>query len=88
MSTINLEGGSDLARMRDQASRRQFVLASLRVTRDRVHLVMAEIDAIGTALREELISPDTALEWAQEVAPGCIGFIPVSVHLGGNDEPE
>jgi hypothetical protein len=69
---------SDLARMRDQESRREFVLASLRVTRGRLHLIMTEIDAIGAALKEGFISPDLALEWAEEVAPGCIGFIPIT----------
>jgi hypothetical protein len=59
----------------DQSSR-DFVLASLRCTCLRIKLIENEITAIGTALRGGLISPDLALEWAEEMAPGCIGFIP------------
>jgi hypothetical protein len=64
-----------LAQSTDQ-SRRDFVLASLRCTCFRIKLIENEITAIGTALKGGLISPDLALEWAEEMAPGCIGFIP------------
>ena len=57
-------------------SNRDFVLASLHCTCLRIKLIENEITAIGTALRGGLISPDLALEWAEEMAPGCIGFIP------------
>jgi hypothetical protein len=77
---------SDLARMRDQASRREFVLAALRSTCLRVRLIEKELEQIGTALKEELISPNMALEWAEVVAPGCVGFIPVNVHASEGAE--
>ncbi len=76
-------GTSDLAAMRDQASRREFVLSALRCTCLRVRLIEKELEQIGTALKEELISPNVALEWAEEVAPGCVGFIPTTVYLAG-----
>lgn len=78
---------SDLAKMRDEESRREFVLASIRVTRGRVHLIVSEIDAIGIALGKGLISADMALEWAEEVAPGCVGFIPLTARgsFGGGE---
>ena len=41
------------------------------------------LEQIGTALKGELISPNVALEWAEEVAPGCVGFIPTTVYLAG-----
>ena len=66
---------SDPAFTRSQASR-TVVLASLRCTGLRVKLIENEITAIGVALKGGLISPDVALEWAEEVAPGCIGFDP------------
>jgi hypothetical protein len=62
-----------------QASRRDFILAQLRGTSLRVKLIDNEIAAIGTALKAGFITPDTALEWAEEMAPGCIGFIPDTV---------
>ena len=67
----------------DQDSRRDFVLASLRCTCLRVKLIDNELAAIGTALKGGFISPDTALEWAEEVAPGCVGFIPEAVTAEG-----
>jgi hypothetical protein len=71
---------SDLALMQSQPSRTEFVLASLRCTSLRVKLIENEITAIGVALKGGLISPDMALEWAEEVAPGCIGFIPITAY--------
>ena len=76
---------SDLSRLRDQTSRREFVLAALRSTHLRVKLIANEIGEIGIALKGELISPDMALEWAQDVAPGCVGFVPINV-CGGTHE--
>jgi hypothetical protein len=60
----------------DEASRRDFVLGALRCTCLRLKLIENEILTIGTALRGGFITPDIALEWAEEVAPGCVGFIP------------
>ncbi|MGC2318512.1 MAG: hypothetical protein WA615_18790 [Bradyrhizobium sp.] len=76
----------DLARMHDQASRREFVLAALRSTCLRVRLIEKELEQIGTALKEQLISPNMALEWAEAVAPGCVGFIPANVHASEGAE--
>jgi hypothetical protein len=73
---LNLKHRRALADIQDQDSRREFVLASLRCTCLRIKLIEKEIAAVGTALKGELISPDMALEWAEAMAPGCIGFIP------------
>jgi hypothetical protein len=67
---------AQLLRQSTDQSRRDFVLASLRCTCLRIKLIENEITAIGMALKGGLISPDLALEWAGEMAPGCIGFIP------------
>jgi hypothetical protein len=63
----------------DTTSGRDFVLAALRCTCLRVKLIENEIAAIGSALKGGFITPDTALDWAEEVAPGCVGFIPETV---------
>ena len=68
-------GSSDLARIRDQASQREFVLSALRCTCLRFRLIQKELEQIGVSLKEEIISPDVALEWAEEVAPGCVGVV-------------
>ncbi|MCA6108564.1 hypothetical protein [Bradyrhizobium cenepequi] len=63
----------------DTESRHEFVLATLRRTHFRAKLIENELAVIGVALKGGAISPDTALEWAEEVAPGCVGFIPEAI---------
>src|SRR6478672_11697915 len=58
--------------------RQEFVLATLRSVSLRVRLIASEIDTAGTALKGGLISPETALEWVNEVAPGCVGYLPAA----------
>jgi hypothetical protein len=67
----------------DLDSRRDFVLAALRSTCLRVKLIEHELAAAGIALKGGFISPETALEWAEEVAPGCVGFIPEAITAEG-----
>jgi len=69
--------------VKDSESWREFVLAALRSTNLRVKLIDAELSAIGVALKGGFISPETALEWAEEVAPGCVGFIPEAITADG-----
>ena len=67
----------------DAESRRHFVLAALRSTCLRVRLIDNELAMIGTELKGGFISPETALEWAEEVAPGCVGLIPEAITAEG-----
>jgi len=67
----------------DEASRRDLVLGVLRCTCLRLKLIENEILTICTALRGGFISPDTALECAEEEAPGCIGFILETISTTG-----
>jgi hypothetical protein len=62
--------------------RQEFVLATLRGASLRVRLIDNEIAAAGTALKAGLISPETALEWVNEVAPGCVGYLPAAFAEG------
>ena len=62
-------------------SRKQFVLAELRHAHRRVQALAAELEVIGTALKEDIITSDIALDWAEENAPGCLGFIPECVRI-------
>jgi hypothetical protein len=62
-------------------SRRAFVLAEIRHSHKRVLALAAEIEVIGTALRENIITSDIALDWMEENAPGCLGFIPACVRV-------
>jgi len=60
----------------------EFVLAALRCTSARVKLIDNEISFIGVALRGGVISPEAALEWAAQVAPGCVNVVAGSVLEG------
>jgi len=67
----------------NQESRRNFTLAALRVALMRIKLIEYDLEAIGVALKGGLISPETALEWAEDVAPGCLCFVPDVVKAEG-----
>ena len=71
------------AALLDANSRRDFVLAALRSTCMRVKLIDNELAMIGTALKGGFISPETALEWAEDVAPGCVSYIPDAITAEG-----
>ena len=62
-------------------SRKQFVLAELRHAHRRVQALASELEVIGVALKEDIITSDIALDWAEENAPGCLGFIPECVRI-------
>ncbi|WP_338690426.1 hypothetical protein V5279_28975 [Bradyrhizobium sp. 26S5] len=56
-------------------SNKQFVLAALRCTALRVQLIREEINVIGVALAGEMITPEAAIEWCDDVAPGCLEVV-------------
>jgi hypothetical protein len=72
-------GGLNKSQHNDEVrDRQEFVVATLRSASLRVRLIANEIDTAGTALKGGLISPETALEWVNEVAPGCVGYLPAA----------
>jgi hypothetical protein len=58
----------------DHNSGREFTLAAIRVALLRMRLIEYELEAVGVALKGNFISPETALEWAEDVAPSYAGF--------------
>jgi hypothetical protein len=62
--------------------RQEFVLATLRVAMMRVRLIELEIEAAGVALKGRFITPECALEWVHEMAPGCVGYLPAAFAEG------
>jgi hypothetical protein len=76
-------GGLNKSQDNEQSSDRQaFVVASLRSASLRVRLIANEIDTAGVALKGGLITPEAALEWVNEVAPGCVGYLPAAFAEG------
>jgi hypothetical protein len=59
--------------------RKQFMLSAIRAAVLRVKLIETELVSIGHALKADWISPEMALAWADEVAPGCLHYIPPSI---------
>ena len=58
--------------------RQEFVLATLRSVSLRIRLIDNEVAAAGTALKGGFITPEMALKWVEEVAPGCVGYLPAA----------
>jgi hypothetical protein len=52
---------------------REYVLAAMRVGRARVTLLVNEIDAVGVALRSNLITIEDAICWLDEI--GALHFL-------------
>jgi hypothetical protein len=46
---------------------REYLLRAVRCARLRASLLVNEIDAVGCALKNELVSPDTALDWLYDI---------------------
>jgi hypothetical protein len=53
----------------------EYLLGALRCARLRASLVINEIDCIEIALKQNLVSPDTALDWAAD-AGVCEFLVP------------
>ena len=62
--------------------RQEFVLATLRSVSLRIRLIDNEVAAAGTALKGGFITPEAALDWVNEVAPGCVGYLPAAFAEG------
>ena len=51
-------------------------LGSIRCAINRIDEIRQELINAGLALKAGYISPQQALDWAEEFAPGCVGYIP------------
>lgn len=59
---------------------REFLLAALRAASARARLMEADINAIGVALKSDLIGMETALQWIMEAGLlGMVGALPEDV---------
>jgi hypothetical protein len=77
-----LGGSNSPNHSQTKLDRQEFVLATLRSVSLRVRLIDNEIAAAGAALKGGLITPEIALEWVNEVAPGCVGYLPAAFAEG------
>jgi hypothetical protein len=51
-------------------------LGSIRCAVNRIDEIRQELINAGLALKAGYITPQQALDWAEEFAPGCVGYIP------------
>lgn len=61
---------------REDAATREFALGSIRSAVLRIDEIRQEMINAGLALKGGYITPQAALEWCDEFAPGCLGYIP------------
>ena len=77
MSTQIIDsGGSRKSELADDA-RRDFLIVALRCARLRAMLLGHEMDEVGIALKFNIVSPETAVGWLDEI--GALQFIKLDV---------
>jgi hypothetical protein len=64
----------------------EYTLAILRVVCLRLKLIDGEAASIGVALRQGLITSKQAREMVEEIAPGCIDAVALSILEEGTGE--
>jgi hypothetical protein len=55
---------------------REFVLGAIKSAIYRIDEIKQEMINAGVALKAGTITPQEALDWVDEFAPGCLGYIP------------
>ena len=55
---------------------RDIALGAIRSAVHRLDEIKQEMLNAGTALKSGFITPQMALDWCEEYAPGCLGYIP------------
>jgi hypothetical protein len=60
----------------------EFVLGAVKSAILRIDEIRQELINAGIALKAGYITPQQALDWAEEFAPGCVGYVPPLSGLG------
>jgi hypothetical protein len=60
----------------------EFVLGAIKSTVFRVDLVRQELVNAALALKAGYVTAQQELDWAEEFAPGCVGYLPPLSGLG------
>ncbi|WP_375791321.1 hypothetical protein ACE102_21800 [Bradyrhizobium sp. vgs-9] len=51
-------------------------LGAIRSAVNRIDEIRQELVNAGLSLKAGYVTPQQALDWAEEFAPGCVGFVP------------
>jgi hypothetical protein len=54
----------------------EFVLGAIKSTVYRIDEIRQEVINAGLALKVGTITPQEAMDWVEEIAPGCLGYVP------------
>jgi hypothetical protein len=65
----------------------EFVLGAVKSAILRIDEIRQELVNAGVALKVGFITPQQALDWAEEYAPGCVGYVPPLSGLGIKRNP-
>jgi hypothetical protein len=57
----------------------EFVLVALRCTSQRLKLIDQQVIQIGVALKSGRISTERAIDLCDEIAPGCLGVVSITM---------
>ena len=60
---------------------REFVLGAIKSAIYRIDEIKQEMINAGLALKAGTVTAQDALDWVEEVAPGCLGYLPPSSGL-------
>lgn len=73
MDTQIVDSGVSRKSEYSDQSKRDFLITALRCTRIRVMLLGYEIEEVGIALKSNMVSPETAVGWLDEI--GALRFV-------------
>jgi hypothetical protein len=63
------------------AQESEFALGLIKSAVLRLDEIRQELINAGVALKANYITPQMAIDWAEEFAPGCIGYVPPNTRL-------
>jgi hypothetical protein len=66
--------------------RKEYTLSIIRVVSQRLKHIDEEITSIGVALSHDLITPAQATEMTEQIAPGCVDVVALSILQGAVDD--
>ena len=67
MSDLKLATAGVKSHAFPENGQREILSAALRTARNRVYLLMTEMDEVGVALKHNMVSPEVAVGWLRDI---------------------
>jgi hypothetical protein len=74
--------GSPPLKIKDVSLDAEYALTLIRIVSRRLKLIDEEVTALGTALAQGRLPPNIALNLVEQIAPGCIAAVHLSLFEG------